>query len=715
MLQKLSPLKTLKLLHTKKVCDTPPEQKKMSKEQSLSLKPESSRRKNLKTFLIIEETLKLAFPSWPLQNIIAVNPFWKFRKSSFKETCIDLRSILHQDLFMPVSWYLDLYQKNEITAASLKKAISTSEWKEVNESAKILDQLFLMSNAHTSLVQEYRTFTEFHDHQCRVSNQKKFSNLLAKFCAGYFDKKQSLTSNPFTQDGFWLGFLHYQKHDRYLEFCDLKKVRSKILALPEQSAESYLESIVKKLEFESNTQVIAYFRRALLHTIGWASKFEYDRWQQNLGAKPQQSSGSVELLAAAVLLDQCYLDAIQENQGQKLSIDWISGYQQLAKGADPTINPGEILNIWQTALEFTKQTSLAHKIKLNFESEKNTEKPDSHIAMCIDVRSEKIRYEIEQEDGIETLGFAGFFGVGISYQASLESEESHRLPALLKSQFEVRPIAKHTHCKEGGQVGALRAYLRNLRKASFSSFLYIEMLGAYTVFHFIKNVLKNSMGYQTPTGIPARFDDKKFHPQLKPEKTTFEDKVAMASGFLDAIGIAPVDLARIFVVAGHGSQTNNNLMGSALDCGACGGSAGDINARVLVSILNNPQIRQTLARQGILVPPDTVFVAAVHETVTNQIYLLDVEQIPPSHRTEIINLEKKLGKASSRFRSKEASEPGTVLDKSAFRRSANWSETRPEWGLNSNSSFIIAPRKMTSKTPTWWRGFPPRIRFQTGS
>ena len=210
----------------------------------------------------------------------------------------------------------------------------------------------------------------------------------------------------------------------------------------------------------------------------------------------------------------------------------------------------------------------------------------------------------------------------------------------------------------------------------------------------------------TPRGTAARLD------RITQTGLTLNEQAYYVETSLRLMGLT-ASCSRLVVLCGHGSTSQNNPYESALDCGACGGSHGLPNARAFAMIANRPQVRDLLAKRGLAIPPDTHFLAALHDTTTDRVRITDLEDVPSTHRKELARVMEDLNETGSLA----AAERGIALEATSTRRgrrnalrevqlrSMDWAQVRPEWGLARNSLFIIGSRRLTEGIDLAGRSF----------
>ncbi len=656
----------------------------------------SHRTENIKT--IVDESIKAVTPAWPLQQSVAVNPFWFQRHQTLNKTFNDLESTLHQSLFMPLSYYLDKYNNEEIEKHALKKALirAKERW---NDTPETIEGLESLSTDKLTTLPKVKSFSEFLNDPI-ISDQRIIEDI-GKFCAAYFDDKQAVIRYPWQSGSFWQGWFEAQRFDKTLTILGIKNFNNIVDSFRGASPLETIQSILEEISFDNQLCQVHYMQRLLFTVNGWASQFKYLEWQKMMGRHIDRTSGLIELLAVRMIYDYGLLHHIRERKASVSEL-WISQLNEASAATSDTSLSHKISYIWHWALELTYQNCLAQKLQEPSRSIGST--PKFQIAFCIDVRSEMIRRHIETTNrDIQTIGFAGFFGMPIAYKKIDESQKAPRLPVLLNPQLDVfetgtskqEETSLSDHWKKTGRTPTMKliySYFRILRKANLSSLLYVELFGILAVINLILRTSKAIVAQLKGDKVPASFDCCHTHPDTS--KILLEEKITRARDILTHMGLRK-DFAKLIILSGHGAATTNNALSSALDCGACGGHAGDINARVVVSILNEERVRSGLRSYGIEIPKTTWFVAAVHETVTDSIYILDRKLIPQQFSEDIDELESSLKSATQATRQERQSARSSVLDHNAIRRSSNWAETRPEWGLCGNASFIVAPRART--------------------
>lgn len=210
----------------------------------------------------------------------------------------------------------------------------------------------------------------------------------------------------------------------------------------------------------------------------------------------------------------------------------------------------------------------------------------------------------------------------------------------------------------------------------------------------------------TPRGMSTRMQRITLHGFSVAEQAYGVEAALRLMGFTSGF-------SRLVVICSHGSTSDNNPYESALDCGACGGNSGLPNARAFAAMANNPAVRKVLESRGIKLPGDTHFVAALHDTTRNDVRIVDLEDVPPTHRKDLGRLLEDLKEAGTQA----ALERGLALERPganptprdpqqrASRRSVDWAQVRPEWGLSKNNLLIIGRRDLTRSLDLQGRSF----------
>ena len=321
----------------------------------------------------------------------------------------------------------------------------------------------------------------------------------------------------------------------------------------------------------------AYFHRLLMTLGGWSQYARYRLWEAEL------SDGTDTTLADLLAIRLVWEEALFEQHGEAIAEAWAAAQAAYAAADRPT--PDLVVDtILQEAAELADQRALAATLDAPAPA-KAQARPAVHAAFCIDVRSERFRRALEAVDPrITTAGFAGFFGVAAEHRGFASDVGERRLPVLLSPAVGSRAGGpQDAAADQASRFGrrARRAWGR-FKLAAVSSFAFVEASGPL----YAGKLLRGALGLE---GAAAPDEPA---PRLDPE-LALEARVEMAGKILRAMSLTSA-FARVVVLAGHGAGLVNNPHASALQCGACGGHSGEVNARLLAALLNDPEVRRGL-------------------------------------------------------------------------------------------------------------------------
>ncbi|MBY0415199.1 MAG: DUF2309 domain-containing protein, partial [Bdellovibrionales bacterium] len=601
---------------------------------------------------MIEKSLLISAPSWPLQNTVAVNPFWYLRDKPFNQVVCELATILNTSLYMPLSYYKNALDSGEMTKEALQESISLNSFSYPTMPLSI-EEFMIAAEKSIQPQSNMKTLSQLYSE--KKDSHTQVMTDFGKYASAYLDEKQAISIFPWSSVSFWEGWLNSQKFDRSMEYYGFKNFNKSLNCLQGLNAETAIFLMLEKIGIQDEHAKTNYLKCLLASVLGWSSQFKYVEWQKKLGYNISSKASSIDLLAVRMAYDYGVYECLDDQQSEA-KVLWINNLCESTIKNDDIANSANYLRVLHFALELSYQKNLAQQFNKNSPTEESL--PKVQMLFCIDVRSEMIRRNIEETNSaIKTIGFAGFFGIPFSYKTKSETKASHRLPVLLNPAFIVEEAPKRNHNPDDftSALKQLSGYFRNLRKNPLSSFLYVELFGALYIEKSLRrsflNVAKKIKGRKTP----HRFSPKGFGPGLSnvtnSDGTSFtvNQKIERAEAVLRHMGLYD-SFAKLILIIGHGSVTTNNAFGSSLDCGACGGHAGDINARFLADLLNDSVVRQGLVSKGILIPPTTQFIAGLHETVSDQIYILESNKVPTQLRVEMSSLLEDLNRASIKTR-----------------------------------------------------------------
>jgi uncharacterized protein YbcC (UPF0753/DUF2309 family) len=612
-------------------------------------------------------------PAWPLDCSVAVNPFLGQTEERLVEVGARLARVAGVSVTMPRSWYAQKIATGAISDADLEAALATAS---VGPRPADVSTLKAAAGRKASPPEALPTIADLAARASGIDWPGIIAERFGAWAAGYFDEGQALWAAP-KGTGAYAAWRSVATHDITPKIAGLPGFAFHVSEAPE-TALAVVERVVARLGLQANAAE-TYFHQMLMTLGGWAHYARYKLWQAELAGKADETI--TDFLAIRLIWEE----ALLLRYHAEIAAPWKRVQTGHAAPVEPT--PDLVIDaVLQEAAERAAQRALANTLS-GHSPDALKDRPVLQAAFCIDVRSEIFRRALESVDPrIQTMGFAGFFGLTTSHRRFASDVEERRLPVLLNPTLRSCSGGPSLRAKDRStrfKARAKRAWGR-FKLAAVSSFAFVEATGPAYVGKLLTDSLELLDARRLHDPQP-RFDP-------APDSAT---RVKTAGTVLRAMSLTR-DFARLVLLVGHGANVVNNPHASALHCGACGGYSGEVNARLLASLLNDAAVRDGLSQTGVEIPDDTLFVAALHDTTTDDVTLFDDDHPSAAHRGDLDQARIWLASAGKLARTERALRlPRAKREADLHRRSRDWSEVRPEWALAACQAFIAAPRWRT--------------------
>lgn len=659
-------------------------------------------------------------PVWPLKHFVAVNPFFGLRDLTFQQASDLLARITGGSLYMPWAYFREQLASGRIDRRDLADAISLcgsaltpADVERTLNTEAPKPRLGMASVAEMLDRVEGGIWTAF------------VTERISLHCAAYFDLGQAMVAMPWRDRTLYESWRRAARIDRSPAMMGLHRFRDAVASLPEEPRAA-IAWAVAELDIPDEA-LERYLHAALLSIGGWAAWTRYLRWQAELEGR--QDDSMVDLLAIRLMWDVLLF---REKRSAALVARW---REMLAASMRPPSAKrqaaAEIDRILLNAMEIGFQRSIIAGLSAAGRAVAGA-RPAVQAAFCIDVRSEVFRRALETvAPAVQTLGFAGFFGIFIEHVPLGACTGVSHVPVLFRPAYRI-----YDRARDGGTLALIHRRRRRMglakawkgfKLSAASCFSFVEAAGL----RYAAKLVTDSLGLTRPVPDPrgqglAREELKRVGPTLDPQPETecgvsgtphgipsglpAAERVDHAERILRAMALTD-NFARLVLIVGHGSSTVNNPHATSLDCGACAGQTGEVSARVVAALMNDGEVRRGLRARGIVIPEDTWFLAGLHDTTTDAVQLFDTDELPASHAVDLTQLRQWLEQAGDLTRMERAAMlgighlPDHRVAAGVRRRSRDWSQVRPEWALANNAAFIAAPRARTAGMDLGGRAF----------
>lgn len=590
------------------------------------------------------------------------------------------------------------------------------------------------------------------EHGERVNDY--FHPILIRFLATYLDQGMGVWSNPDSHLGLLSSFENFVSSNKHLlpEWC--QHLSEELAQFKSANAETHLEKLIESLSFVKDHR--NYLLLSMLELRGWAGMVNKFEKEPHLIPRYAPKVELVEYCIIYITLEKCIVAQLMkkykwtvlpepsdESKGIYLNFEqkafvldqiaqlcpqvlWTGKHEILERLIVLALEFDQVARtlIWQRAFDLHTRDHFLNTFssyqKLITKKTEATKISPAQYYFCIDDREESMRRNLEEiNPSIKTYGVVGFFGIDMKFRSISHPQEIAQCPPVVTPTKIVvedlsSELSHHGDSAKSQRDRFGRSHMKfyyNTR-GSFTSVFFTFISGPLTTLVLMAKVffprIAQGLSRKLKSLLVTEY-------QTEIKLTPYEDQHGAKYGYnVDEMAdiVATIlkfagtlkDFSQFLFMISHGGSSANNPFKNAYGCGACSGKAGIPNAQAYCAMANNPEVRNKLKEKyQISIPDSTYFVAAYHDTSSDQILVFNEKIIRAEDKSTFQNLLGELRQAAKvnsleRCRNFESATHISTPEQAFYHvndRSASLAEPRPEYGHTNNSICIIGRRELT--------------------